>query len=244
MNPHHQILPRQPSPIPPTERLAIYLFLSLFLIFSFLLLGSRLAETKVTGRAQDVATSVNVTGGLFYTCNLTLRTGMNLVSVPCLPLNFPREDFFNNLSSGGANVEVIYKYTPQSNGQWEVYNASLPSYVVQNLYTFNAMQGIYFRMAAPESLTYNGPISSLNNIPLLRGWNLVGYPSLTTRNLSESIASINDTYLLIKTLEGTEEMGTYLADTPPPGNETLTNTSIYHGYWIRQSANDVWQVLP
>ncbi len=241
----HRILPtRRPTPVPlhtPTK-LSLYLFLGLFLIFSLLLLSSRLAPQKVTGRTALVATTLNVTGGQHFNCNLTIPAGTSLLSLPCLPIEEDVSQVLANLSSGGANVKALYKYTPTTSGRWQAYNGSLPSWVVQSLQNFGNQDGVYFLMAAQDSFFYQGYLPQLSVVPLRPGWNLVGWPTNKTENLSEALASINDTYRRIRAVNGTVESGGYLEDWPPPGGQNLTNVSIYHGYWINMSATDHWVI--
>jgi hypothetical protein len=135
----------------------------------------------------------------------------------------------------------MYRYTPWTNGRWQVYNSSLPGYVVQSLAEVSRQEGIYFVMGSPETFSYSGVLPHTTNVQLRQGWNLAGYPSNVTRPLNESLATINDTYTEIKTLEGTEESGLYLVSFNPGGG-SLTNTSIYHGYWINLTAPDTWVV--
>ncbi len=246
MSREHRILPRPRSrtlhPLHRSETLAALLFLGLFGVFSLLLLTSRLSPAKLTGHAQNVSTTVNVSPSPPFVCNHTLQQGTNLASFPCLPYQIDRQDFFENISGNGSAVAAMYRYTPWSAGQWQVYNGSLPNYTVQSLASFGRDDGIYFVMDAPETVVYSGYLPNSSTLPLLSGWNLVGYPSATTKPIDESLATINDTYIVVRTLEGTEESGSYLEDTPPPGGETLTNTSIYHGYWMRLSTADNWVV--
>ena len=225
------------------EILAAILFLSLFSLFSILILASRLNPSFLSGHVinDTMLATVNVTPSPSFSCNDTLPPGTSLDSFPCLLISVPRDEFFKNLSANGTNVLVMYRYTPWTDGKWSVYNASLPTYTVQNLNEVSRLDGIYFVMAGPETLLYAGPLPNATHLQLHPGWNLAGYPSNDTQSLDVSLATINSTYTLIETLEGTEENGTYLFANNPGGG-TLTNTSIYHGYWINMTADDTWVV--
>lgn len=247
MNRNHRILPahrRRPThhraPV-----LVAFLFIGLFAIFTLLVLASKLSPAKMTALALNdrSATTVNITGVTATNCNTTIPLGTSLQSFSCIPISMTRQEFFTNLSAGGANVEVMYKYTPSSNGQWQAYNASLPSSVVQTLTDFGNLDGIYFKTNAPEYFNYYGFLPSSSNILIRSGWNLIGYPTNRVKSLGLSIQSINDSYAYISTLEGTEETGQYLWDVPPPGGDTLLNTTPFHGYWIRNTVQDYWVVL-
>ncbi len=244
----HRILPRREPllhPLHRAERLGLLLFLGLFVVFSFLIVASRLSLSPLTGHVPEAstATRVNVTNqSAPFTCIHTLPAGTSLVSIPCLELTLPRQRFLSNFSAGGSNVAVIYKYTPFTSGKWSVYNASLPNYTVQSLSSVGRLDGLYFVMDAPETVTYTGFLPPQTSMALRAGWNLVGYPSNRTQDLAPLLSSVAGTYALVETLEGTRENGTYLTDTPPPGGETLLNMSIYHGYWFRMASATTWVV--
>lgn len=246
MKREHRILPtrspRELHPLHRPERLALYLFLGLFLLFAALLLLSRLASVKVTGLAssQEVAARVNITNVTFFDCDVVIPEGTSLMSFACLSLSNPIEEFRENLSAPQA-LRALYAYRPWREGRWAAYNASLPNYTVQLGHVGN-QDGLYLVMGQAARFRYSGILPYNSSISLRRGWNLVGYPSNTTRNLSESLASIESTYLLLKDLVGTEESGYYLVDTPPPGGETLNETRLYEAYWINISTGDTWVV--
>ncbi len=249
----HRILPAEARDgrerLPPIRRVEILgalLFIGIFAILSALVLMSRLGPEVLTGHAGNasVATSVNVSPGTPFTCDYTFAPGTTLASFPCLPPSITRDEFFANLSGGGGDVEAIYAYTPQTSGRWQVYNASLPNYTVQSLSSIGQLEGYYFVMGGSERLVYVGYLPRFTPIGLVQGWNLVAYPSNTTRDIATALATINTTYREAKALEGTEESGSYLVDHPPPGGETLTNMSIYHGYWILMNASAEWTVGP
>jgi len=231
-------------PLHRAEILAVFLFIGLFAVFAILVLASWLHLSVLTGHASEgeTITHVNVTGARVFVCNTTIPAGTSLESFPCIPLELPRADLFAALVSGGASVLSMYRYTPWTDGRWSVYNASLPNYTIQSLTTVSPTDGIYFILSSEDTMVYNGFLSSMLNIPLRKGWNLVGYPYNETTGLAAGLASVNATYLEVKTLEGTEESGSYLADTPPPGGETLQNFSLYHGYWFRMSSAGMWVI--
>lgn|GEM_PF-2703242 len=259
--PEHRIIPEQaPSGVSPSRQrrhtqlltlhhpavLGTLLFLGLFLIFALLILASKLAPDKLTARApslaQNVSTSVNITAGTPFICNVAIPQGTNLMSFPCLPIVYNLENFLTHFGSAGANIGALYKYTPSSTGKWQAYNASLPNWTVQTLSSFGDQDSIYLVMDSGDSFFMNGYVASNSSITLRTGWNLIGWPTNRTRDIADAIRTVNTSYTYLKTLEGTEETGGYLVDWPPPGGDNLTNMSIYHGYWFNMSANSLWVV--
>ncbi len=247
----HRILPtprEAPShaarraPSRPRQLMAWFIIaLTLLLIVTIAL--SKLAPTHLTGRSQKaVSTSVNVSSSEPFTCDTTFGPGTILKSFPCIPLEISPEEFFENLSQKGGNVGAMFKYAPNSASKWEVYNSSLPNYTTQTLSEFGRFDGVYFVMKGSERLVYLGYMPASINVPMKAGWNLVGYPATQNRQLGIGLSTINTSYTVVKTLEGTAETGTYLVDTPPPGGETLTELELYHGYWINLTSAKEWSV--
>ena len=83
-------------------------------------------------------------------------------------------------------------------------------------------------------LTVNGTRPSSTSIPLYAGWNLVGYPSLVEKSISEALVGTG----YDKPVEGYNASAPYrisqLADTylMKPGE----------GYWIHVPADTAWIV--
>jgi hypothetical protein len=244
----HRILPqpRAPQRVHPLHRLE-FLIMSLvavlLLLLAVIVFSSRLFPTLLTGQASNgsVATSVNITGYNPFECNRTLPQGTSLASFPCVLLQISRQDFFLHLSGSGASVQAIYRYTPASRGKWQVYNVSLPNYTVQSLRSFARTDALYFVMSGEERFAYPGVLPVPTNVQLRQGWNLVGYPSNTTKPVGEALSNVNDTYILVRTLEGTLESGSYLSYARVGGG-TLSNMTLYNGYWLWMSAADTWVV--
>ncbi len=246
VRPSHQARHTRPRSLHHPAVLGTLLFLTLFAIFALLILASRLAPDKLTAHApsasQNVSTRVNITAGTPFVCDVSIPQGTNLMSFPCLPIEYNIANFLTHFGSEGANIGALYKYTPSSDGQWEAYNGSLPNWTVQTLGRFGDQDGIYLVMDSGDTFVMDGYLASNSSITLRTGWNLVGWPTNRTRDLVDAVRSVNTSYTYLKTLEGTEEAGGYLLDWPPPGADSLTNMSAYHGYWFNMSANDLWVV--
>jgi hypothetical protein len=73
-------------------------------------------------------------------------------------------------------------------------------------------------------------------IELERGWNLVGYPSVITRSISEELSDVS--YDLIQHFDA--ETGSWLEWDKTSGD--LTNLEMGKGYWIHCYAKDTWHV--
>jgi len=225
------------------RKLTAWFLLFIIAVLVVMLALSRLAPTHLTGRLPGpVGSHVNVSNSSTFTCDTTLQTGTILKSFPCITLDLDREEFLENLSLDGANVGAMFKYAPTRASKWEVYNGSLPNYTTQTLNAFGRFDGVYFVMTGSERFVYLGYMPEESAERLRAGWNLIGYPSTQNRSLGSGLSTINTSYTVIKTLEGSEETGAYLVDTPPPGGETLTTMEVYHGYWINLTSVKDWTV--
>ena len=84
-----------------------------------------------------------------------------------------------------------------------------------------------------------------NGIPdLYEGWNLVGYPSQSTLELTEALASVDGLYDLVyayKASDVGDPWKKYNTAAPPFLND-LKEMGPGWGYWIRVSEDCVWTV--
>lgn len=210
-------------------------------ILVIILLKSSLSPYLITAKAPNASTGtyVNVSNSTMYWCNVSIPAGTSMVSFPCLPPNIGMSTFIQGFDN--ESVEVVYRYTPGSTSKWLVYNGSLPSYAQNTLSGIGKEYGYYVVLSQQDRFQYEGILASTSTTLLQPGWNLVGYGSNRTQNLTESLASINDTYNTIKTLQTTEEAGVYLVNSSTLG--TLNNTSAYKAYWIDMDAQDIWVVV-
>jgi hypothetical protein len=78
-----------------------------------------------------------------------------------------------------------------------------------------------------------GPPVSIN---LLKGWNMVGYPSAITRTVDDAMGSIN--YDLVQTYDAAS--GRWISWDGSSGD--LINMELGRGYWIKVPSNQIWNV--
>jgi hypothetical protein len=229
---------RSPNERPPHEhKLAVAqsVILGGFLCFLCIVLLFAL-DLRFAGKAVDVGTTAYIINATSQTCNFTAKTGYNIVSVPCLSTATPIADVINP-----SSVVAIYQYVPNDPDSWRVYNPNLPSYVVSDLAYISRRPGYIALMRTPESRTINGIEPLYTTISLVPGWNLVGYPSHTTRNASDAFSLINASFTRAMTYDKpTEAFVQY--DNPSGG--TLRNVTPGSGYWINATANAMWTVYP
>ena len=173
----------------------------------------------------------NITGGLnmdYYPImgmQITLEPGWNLISVPWQRDGVGIEGFLAGISWDRAMGYYPYDgwYTHDRN-RAPRYNLGFP--VVDNT------AGIWVNITA--NCTLNGPSKDLGNttIWLITGWNLVGYPSNTTRTVGDALAGVPYTYV--------QTYDRNLGDVVTLGPTDLMEPG--KGYWIYVTEDWLWTI--
>lgn len=207
--------------------IAQYTILACFLLFIILLTLS--ARTAFVGKATS-ATTVMIIPAPPMNCSFSPKAGYNIISFPCI-IGVARTDNITN----ETNVTAMYQYVPGDQDLWRVYNPHLPDYVVNDLVFLTRRVGyITIMNASADKLIEGGKLDTA--IPLVPGWNLVGYPTNMTKNASAGLALINDTYSVVITYNKSSE-----AFVSYPGGG-LTDLIPSEGYWINITNTTTWVV--
>jgi hypothetical protein len=143
-----------------------------------------------------------------FRLNITLSRGWNLISIPFVPDNRSVGSAFNSVK---GNYSSLFIY---SNGKWkELNNNSL----------INETIGIFVYMKNPDVLRVEGNFSNAT-INLLNNWDLIGYPSIFEKNISEVYTNVT--------------VFAYLNSSwysyAPGKSSGLSKFSPGYGYWVRK----------
>jgi len=197
--------------------------------------------------ANDTITNLQVqTTG---TCNKNINLysspdDMNLISFPCSPDN---ESVTNVLSSISGNYDAIWAYdTLDTNDPWKGYDPDVPAWV-NDLYNVTSTKGYWVKMNTNDTLETDGTILDVTEITLYSSpddMNLIGYPSLTSRAVYDTLTPISGNYDAIwayDTLDTNDHWKGYDPDVPVWVND-LYNVTSTKGYWIKMNANDTLSV--
>jgi hypothetical protein len=127
-------------------------------------------------------------------------------------------------------------------GQWDVvkyYNGTTKTWKtfrigssVNNLFNIDHTMGFWLHTFMNCSLTVSGQEPASTNIVLYAGWNLVGYPSQTERNVAVALWGTS-----------ADRVEVFLPESPyiqEAGPAQIMNSG--EGYWIRVPADTVWIV--
>ena len=172
---------------------------------------------------------------------LPLCSGWNLISTPLVP---PVAGTTQVLYTLASYYDLVYGYDASDAADpWKKYNTAAPSFL-NDLTEINERMGLWIRAGEATTLYAFGSIPSASDISLYTGWNLVGYPSQTTRPITEALASIEGKYDLVYAYDGwdaADPWKKYNVAAPPFLND-LTEMGPGWGYWIRVSEDCVWSV--
>jgi hypothetical protein len=178
----------------------------------------------------------NLGNVLDYTWNFTvmavreiqLQEGWNLIS---LPLEQIDTSIPNVLASINGQWEVVKYYDNMDQSDpWKTYRVGSS---VNDLVGIDNTMGFWIYINQPNvNLTVRGSIPTYTTIPLYAGWNLVGYPTLTTETVGNALwgTGADRVEVFDPVLPFIKEVGaTYVMK---PGE----------GYWVHVPADTVWTV--
>jgi hypothetical protein len=160
---------------------------------------------------------------------ISIAQGWNLISLPLQqPVNTPVASVLSGVS--GA-YEVVWAY---SNGAWKVYDPN--DAAGSTLKTMQAGNGYWIKMLSAKKLSVSGSTPS-SSIPLVSGWNLVGYNAPSCAAVSASSAGLSALGANLQVLWGYPSQGW---QSYPSGG--LTQLCPGAGYWIDVSGTATWTV--
>jgi hypothetical protein len=215
-------------------RLLLLLFVFILIAIAFYPDHTVNTDSEVTGN-QIVDTRVNIVPSPSANCSFQLQEGWNLVSFYCLSLYEPLSDV---MASVNTSYGSVFEYvSSNSSDPWKSYNPDLPNWTVQQLSSMGRTQGYWIYMESTADYFFEGSRRD-SSIYLQAGWNLVGYPSVTDRQINTSLSGL--TYTIVKGYD--ESTDSYTVHIFNASNNTLVLFETYGGYWINSSSTQTWSV--
>lgn len=212
------------------------------LFISFAVAGFLVLEHAFPGEFQKItgfATSrVYIIPPIPIDCNMTLEPEWNLLSFFCITTAQDIDEVLGNLS----NSTIIFTYRAADlKDPWKVYNPNMPVWVVQDLDALSRTEAywMYFDFLNSTSYFFNGSKRIPTHISLVSGWNFVGYPTNTDRDVALALSSLDNQYAQVLSYNNTADI--YTSYTLGSGG-TLNQTKAYHGYWVLMNTNKMWVV--
>ncbi|MCK4266553.1 MAG: Ig-like domain-containing protein, partial [Thermoplasmata archaeon] len=163
-------------------------------------------------------------------CSISLHGGWNLISLPLIQTN---TSILAVLSSIDGEWDYVQYYnTTDANDHWKTYATFKPS-SLNDLWNLNHTMGFWLHTMEACTLNVTGSAPTSTSIPLYAGWNLVGYPSLTEKNISDALAGTD-----YDRVEGFNATAPYRLG-------QLADSYIMQsgeGYWVHVPSNTVWTI--
>jgi len=148
-------------------------------------------------------------------------TGAHLISIP---LNMTTTDLPTILST--LTYTVAWWYDPMDLiDPWKAYH---PLKGVGDLSSYNRTMGIWINVPSDNYLTVAGMVPTNTTINLQAGWNLIGYPAFSSREVGDVFSLI-----IPERLEGFDPLS------PPEYLKLMDDSDLMtpcYGYWIKVDA--------
>jgi hypothetical protein len=164
------------------------------------------------------------------TFNIGIVEGWNLISLPLVTAS-------QNIGSilAGISWDRAFIYDPLEPSPWLSHRSGNP-YGLNKFDSVDVTMGIWVHATAAGTLTVSGGVPSSTQVMLHAGWNLVGYPTLTTGMAAQDA------------LAGTGADMIAVFDGAHPSlirDVTDLSTVIMSpgcGYWVHVPADVIWTV--
>jgi hypothetical protein len=159
-----------------------------------------------------------------------LVTGWNLIS---LPLSASDPDPAAALSSIDGDYNVVWAYDGcDTSDHWKIYDPPPPP-GGNDLTAVDVSDGYWIDIISTATLSLNGTHPMSTEIPLCADWNLIGYPSMTSRPVEDVLAGIAGKYSLVWAFDAADSTDRWKKYNPsvPVGND-LEEMQAWFGYWI------------
>jgi hypothetical protein len=182
-----------------------------------------------TPEHTTVPDSIEINGQITY--SIPLHTGWNLISLPIMPDD---SDVLDVLNSVDGNWNSVWSYEA---GTWKRYDLTGPDFL-NDLATIELGKGYWINMKSDDTLYISGSEPTVKSIPLVSGWNLVGYNSLSSKPTTDAMNSIDGNWNSVWSYEA----GTWKRYdlTGPDFLNDLTTMEPGKGYWINMKSPDTW----
>ena len=148
-------------------------------------------------------------------------TGPKLISIP---LNLSTDDLSTILGTLDYNIAWWYDATDVLD-HWKSYN---PSKAFNEFDKYNRTMALWVDVATEGYLTLAGMLPNTTDIPIYQGWNLIGYPSFSSKKVETALSTI-----LWERVEGFDE------SSPPQFLRLLWDDDRmegFKGYWMKASS--------
>jgi hypothetical protein len=169
--------------------------------------------------------------------NITyLRHGWNPVSIPWIQPSTKLEDVLAQIN--GTYKAVQWFNASDKKDPWKHYSVSKPSHL-NDLENIDHTMGLQIYVDDPGGviLEFSGTIPTQNqSIPLCKGWNMVGYPSLSNKYRPDALNNL---------VFGNDVDAVWTYNSGAQKWEEVGDSNYFvvgKGYWIHAAQDCVWEV--
>ncbi len=156
-----------------------------------------------------------------------VNNGWNLISSPVIQKGSSIGNTYGNINWNHA----LYYDSQSLDNKW-LGNATTRPDILDNLDYIGSDMGVWLNVNGNDDLITTGLVENVT-IELKAGWNLVGYPCLETKTVSDIKIETGAT-----SIEGFDPVGAYLT-------KVMLDTdtmSIDNGYWIKVDSDTTWTI--
>jgi hypothetical protein len=169
---------------------------------------------------------------------IQLVTGWNMVAIPPVIMGMDVAEMLSSIA-GQYDAVQVYDALDPSGDKWKHYNPGKQPHL-NDLGILDEVHGFWILMKNDALLipTHIDPTTSPGpgntDVPLVAGWNFVGYPSVTNRGIGGAFPGV--TYDIVWAYVG----GSWKYYDGMSG--TLTQVELGMGYWIHCPSPGMWTV--
>jgi hypothetical protein len=159
---------------------------------------------------------------------IDLTSGWNFISLPLRP---QPSAISSVLSSVKGSYDAVYAWDASSGSYLSLFGDD------GNLRRLDETMGLFIRMKDEATLSVVGEAPGPVQIPLVEGWNLIGYPWPNSLPPQEALASIDGDYDIVYAWNPSSSSWLFYA--PGLSYSTLKEMGPAQGYWVLASRDCV-----
>lgn len=177
-----------------------------------------------------------ILGSIELPNDISLKPGWNLISYPIQPMN---NSVGNVLASIVGKYNSLFAYNTQTNS-WQYYIVTDGTPIINDLTIIDPNKGYWINMKEDATLTVTeGDVIQTRSIPLVEGWNLVGYNSTAPMNVLECMESIKNELISVWEYNPIRGWSWYVPDITEGSNLVFMKPG--KGYWIQVGSFCTWE---
>jgi murein tripeptide amidase MpaA len=168
--------------------------------------------------------------------NIPLEYGWNLISLPLLQDDIDLEKVLEDIE--GEYDAIQWFNSTDKKDPWKHHQISKPADLI-DLHDIDHTKGFWIHITNPGGITLNTTgweLSSPETVPLRIGWNLMGYPSLTSYNRTDGLNSV---------IFGPDVDCIQWYDASTKSWHFMGSDDLFlpgRGYWVHSKVDTVWDV--